>query len=316
MVSKHATDISTWHKLLVCAVIAKPFCAVAADSPSFVGGDITPNGVTSVPVFYATVMDTVLALFDAAGTGLGSLLTLASSQSGTMYWVLGLSLLLLAFGAAAMIWTARTARQTGTTVNSSVKNDPHFVTPGTSQQAVSPVAGDDMRHIYHAVLGMQRSLAQIASGMRESNEAIACAASEIAASVREMSAKAEARATRLEQTAVHIEKLAAALAHNNERTRSNLSLQQVPQGSATNVEEIAATATALRHRAKGSLQAASAYKQTAADDTDAVETIASVRAKEWDKVPIPEVELSNEEIAEIISQTWHESGNKGPPPLG
>ena len=88
-------------------------------------------------------------------------------------------------------------------------------------------------------------------------------------------------------------------------------MNQGTQQSAAMVEEIAATADLLSHQAQDLIQAVSAFRMSGGGFTAPAPQgrVADARAAAH---AVPDIELTNEEIAKAITETWHEGGK---PPM-
>ena len=78
---------------------------------------------------------------------------------------------------------------------------------------------DEVAQVLHALSGMQNSLAQVVSTVRQGSEAVATASAEIAQGNHDLSARTESQASALEQTAASMEQLSATVKQNADNAR-------------------------------------------------------------------------------------------------
>jgi methyl-accepting chemotaxis protein len=335
------------HGCLASVASLAPACALAGGDMTAQGMAWVPRVVSDFPALGVAAMDTLSGMVDAAGTGLDELVRwLESSALGVSNWILLLGAVLLISGAAALIWTRRKVSESA----AASKQDPHFTARAASANPVDNAVDGSGQQWRGNMMEIRRSFAEVTAGMRDNSEAIACAAAEIAASIREMGAQAEARAARLEQTLARIEKLVVNKLRDDDQRRNAVpagaaSSDAAPNELATavqatllaqqllklgtqqqggNVDAIAATAAALRGQADELAKGAARLNDVAARGVGACAAPSpqdnrlpngpAGDADGLEHILIPDVALSKEEINDLIMETWHQSGNRGPAP--
>ncbi len=99
---------------------------------------------------------------------------------------------------------------------------------------------DEVAQVLVALSGMQNSLSQVVSTVRQGSEAVATASAEIAQGNHDLSARTEQQASALEQTAASMEQLSATVKHNADNARQANQLAQSASTMATQGGEVVA----------------------------------------------------------------------------
>ena len=112
-------------------------------------------------------------------------------------------------------------------------------------QPVRVVGRDETAALMRGVQGMQASLADVVSGVRQSTDSIATASREVAVGSQDLSNRTEQAASNLQQTASAMEELTASVTHNADSARQASQLAgdaaEVARRGGTVVDEVVET---------------------------------------------------------------------------
>jgi methyl-accepting chemotaxis protein-1 (serine sensor receptor) len=100
---------------------------------------------------------------------------------------------------------------------------------------------DEVAQVLIALAGMQTSLAQVVSTVRQGSDAVALASTEIAQGNHDLSARTESQASALEQTAASMEQLSATVKQNADNARQANQLAQSASATAVQGGEVVAS---------------------------------------------------------------------------
>jgi methyl-accepting chemotaxis protein len=93
------------------------------------------------------------------------------------------------------------------------------VAKGDLSHVINQNGKDEVAQVLIALAGMQTSLAQVVSTVRQGSDAVATASAEIAQGNHDLSARTESQASALEQTAASMEQLSATVKQNADNAR-------------------------------------------------------------------------------------------------
>ncbi len=133
-----------------------------------------------------------------------------------MLWVIG-SIMVLVVGLIMLCWLGLRS----VLIKPLQENIEHIshIASGDLTHTIVVEGRNEMAQLASSLLGMQQSLVQTVSDVRDGSDAIYTGASEIAAGNNDLSARTEQQAASLEQTAASMEQLTATVKQNAENAR-------------------------------------------------------------------------------------------------
>ncbi|MBK9441297.1 MAG: Tar ligand binding domain-containing protein [Comamonadaceae bacterium] len=129
-----------------------------------------------------------------------------STRAWSIFAILSGMLFAILFGANLILGISRSLREALDVANA--------VAQGDLSHPIHLDGRDEISQVLTALSGMQDSLAQVVTTVRQGAEAVATASSEIAQGNHDLSARTESQASALEQTAASMEQLSVAVRQN------------------------------------------------------------------------------------------------------
>ncbi len=159
------------------------------------------------------------AQFKLIDTARGEIERILSERVASQRWImaglLGMIATLLAIGAMAMFWMARSIIRP---INEAIQ-DADAIAAGRLDATIINIGLDEVGRLRKAMRHMQRNLAHIVASIRQNSEALSTASREIASSTRDMSSRTESQAASLEETAASMEELSSTFQKNDESSQ-------------------------------------------------------------------------------------------------